>query len=299
MVVEAGGDAQPLFGCRGGDEVEHLLHRVGQGEGFGADLQLARLDPAEIEQFIDGAEQGLAAAARGFGIGALLGIEACIEQEGERAHDAMQRRADFMAHEGQEIALFLIGAFGRAARLHGLTLGADAGGHIMLDAHEGHQAAISVEDRRGAQFIDETLAVTPVIDQFDRDGALLSHRAAQQMGGCGVRPWSLQKPAIAAQDLFRRIAGDLHEGGVAEDDRAIGQIGIGDDNAGGGGGNGERQRAVKPGCRDRFERTAQIGVAARVADHIGGRGRQGHRLNHRRREGRRMGHECGSCREGR
>ena len=281
-VVQTGGQGNALLGCGGRHQVEHLAYRVDQVEGLGADLQPAGLDAAEVQQFVHRGQQRLAAAARGLGIGALFGVQIGVEQQRQRAHNAMQRRADLMAHEGQEVAFLAVGAFGRRAGLHRLALSTDPGGHVVLDADECQQLAFGIEHRRAAQFIDEALAVAPVVNQLDGYRTRLGYRAAQQVGGRGVGARPLQEAAVTAQNFLRRVAGDLQEGGVCENNRAVGQIRVGDHHPCRGGGYGQRQRTLKTYRRSGAQRVPQIGIATSIEHHFGHHGRGDHDVTHDR-----------------
>ena len=78
------------------------------------DLDLAGLDLGEIENVVDQVEQVLAAGMDGVEIFAALFLalgEAAAQHVGE-ADDRVHRRADFVAHAGQEFALGAVGGFG-------------------------------------------------------------------------------------------------------------------------------------------------------------------------------------------
>ena len=90
------------LGPRGTTRVHHLLHRV-VGE---RQLELAGLDLGQVEHVVDQAEQMLAVgpapdrARRAF-VGALA-VEP-VEHELGEAEDRVERRAQLVAHVGQEL----------------------------------------------------------------------------------------------------------------------------------------------------------------------------------------------------
>ena len=268
MVIKAGGKRQSLLGGSRGDQIKHLRHGVGQVERLRVNRELAGLDARQVEQFIDRGQHDARAACGGVGIGALLGVQAGILHERNRAHHAVQRRADLVAHEGQEVALFLVGAIGVAAGGDCLALGLHARRHVMLDAHEGDQPTGAVEYRGHAQFIDEAAAILAVVGQLNADRLALHDGAAKGVDALLLGAHALQEAAVAAEDFMRFVAGDLLEGRVDEDQRAVGQVGVSDDNAGGGRRNRQRQRAVEARRRDGLERASQPGVAAGVEDDL-------------------------------
>ena len=58
--------------------------------------------------------------ADGAGVVALLVVEWRVEQQPAHADDRVHRRADLVAHRGQERALGFVGGFGRGAGFLGL-----------------------------------------------------------------------------------------------------------------------------------------------------------------------------------
>jgi hypothetical protein len=78
------------------------------------DFEMPGFDLGEVENVVDNGKQRFAGAAYGFDAIALGGIEISRQEHGGHADDSVQRRADFMAHGGQEIA-FLAGGYFRFA----------------------------------------------------------------------------------------------------------------------------------------------------------------------------------------
>ena len=71
----------------------------------------------EVEDVVDDRQQRVAAVADGLGEVALLGVQRRVQQQAAHADDGVHRRADLVAHRGQEGALGLVGAFGDWRRL--------------------------------------------------------------------------------------------------------------------------------------------------------------------------------------
>ena len=93
--------------------VQQLHHRHAQQ--FHA--HAARLDLGQVQHVVDDGQQVLAVAADGAAVHApLLGIGALVEQHIDEAQDGGHRRADLVAHVGQERALAFHGRLGRGAR---------------------------------------------------------------------------------------------------------------------------------------------------------------------------------------
>ena len=93
---------------------QHLVHffdRQAQVERVGLDRQLAGLDPGKVEDIVDDREQTLPRTAHGLGILPLLGGQFRIQQQAGHADHAIHRRADLMAHVGQEFGLVTAGGF--------------------------------------------------------------------------------------------------------------------------------------------------------------------------------------------
>ena len=185
---------------------------------------MPRFNARQIEHLIHGGQQQFTAAPRGFRIGVLFGIKCCIKQQGNRAHHAIHGRADFMAHEGQEIAFLRIGAFRRAAgafRIAGELLTC---GDIMLNAENIAHFAIIAENRRQMQFIDKTRSILAVIDDFNVNRLAVFNRLTQRLDMARIGPRALQEAAIAPDHFFFTIARDAIKCRVGVDDGAIRQV---------------------------------------------------------------------------
>ena len=103
-----------LLGRERGDRADHLVEL----EIGGLDVELVGLDLREIEDVVDDAEQRRAGVVDLAHVVALLGIERRLEGEVRETDDGVHRRADLVAHVGQERALGLGGVLGF---LHGQT----------------------------------------------------------------------------------------------------------------------------------------------------------------------------------
>ena len=100
----------------------HAEHRDDFGQelvrraGDGLDLQLAGFDLGNVEHVVQQLQQVLAAGADGFEeVGPFLFVAAvgAADQQLGEAEDAVERRADFVAHVGEELALGAVGGFGQ------------------------------------------------------------------------------------------------------------------------------------------------------------------------------------------
>ena len=95
-----------------------------QVEGDGLQIELAGFDLGEIENVVDQREQALGAAVRHARQTRVAGRQFGLEQQLEHADHPVHRRADFVAHVGQEVALGEIRFVGHVLGAHCLvTLG--------------------------------------------------------------------------------------------------------------------------------------------------------------------------------
>ena len=86
-----------------------LLQHIAQLEGQGFELHLAGLDLRKVENVIDDGQQRLGRGLHGLQVVPLLVVELGIQRQLGHADDAVHRRADFVAHVGQEGAARLVG----------------------------------------------------------------------------------------------------------------------------------------------------------------------------------------------
>ena len=87
----------------------HVLDDVVQVQRNMLQRQLARLDLGEVENVVDDRQQRFGALADGAQIILLAGRQGGALQQAGEADDAVQRRADLVAHIGQELRLDLAG----------------------------------------------------------------------------------------------------------------------------------------------------------------------------------------------
>ena len=110
-----------------------VLDQAAQPTGILVDVELARLDARDVQDPVDELEQvGAVAADRGRPLHALVAVGFALEQELRVAEHRGHRRADLVAHVGQELGL-------GAARGLGALLGRD-------------QLAVLAPERRGVRF---------------------------------------------------------------------------------------------------------------------------------------------------
>ena len=132
VVGHPGGDMDEEFQAllvgleanHGGDVAEDVV----EPEGDVLHLQLVGLDLGKVEDVVDDAKQGVAGPLDLLQVVALLGGQFGLEGQVGHADDGVHRRADLVAHVGQEQALGLGCRLGLQPRLlHLGGLGADGG----------------------------------------------------------------------------------------------------------------------------------------------------------------------------
>jgi hypothetical protein len=132
----------------GGEEVDGFLDALVEVEGAVLHLEAAGLDLGVIEDVVDDGEERFAADVDGLDALALHVVELGVGQDVGHADDAVERRADFMAHGGEKFALgalsglrffgqLLLLGHGRAGLGDVLDLGDEMQGLTLAIAGEG------------------------------------------------------------------------------------------------------------------------------------------------------------------
>ncbi len=129
--LDDGHELEALGLGRPGQEVDDVADDVADPEVDLLDLQLAGFDLREVEDVVDDRQQRLARVPHRLRVVALAGVEIGLEQQVGHADDAVHRRADLVAHVGQEVGLQPRGLRGLVAgvghRRFGAGLGRDVG----------------------------------------------------------------------------------------------------------------------------------------------------------------------------
>ncbi len=92
-----------------GQHLGHIFYSVPQIEVDRFEFELLRFDLREVENVIDESDQRGAARAHDLGVLALFLGQLGVEQEVGHSHHTVHRRADLVAHVGQELALRSVG----------------------------------------------------------------------------------------------------------------------------------------------------------------------------------------------
>ncbi len=114
--------------------IDGFLDEHGEVEGMILELELARFDFGKVENLTDDGQQRVGALPDCLRIVALLGREIGAEQQAGHADDGVHRRADFVAHVGQEFRLGLVGVFRRFLGGDDFLLDLLALGDVFTDA---------------------------------------------------------------------------------------------------------------------------------------------------------------------
>ena len=115
---------QVLFGDAGRNQRGDVLDRLGKRKRCRVERQLAGIDLREIEDVVDDGEQRVARLDDDVGEGLLTRIELGLGKQFGHTEHAVHRRADFMAHIGEEFRLGAVGCLGLEQRLGGFGKGA-------------------------------------------------------------------------------------------------------------------------------------------------------------------------------
>ena len=212
VAIDAELDLQPGVLGAAGHEAQHSLGHLHRIDVFLRQREPAGLDLREVEDVVDQRQQMLAAFMDIAGILPVMPVAQRTEHLGDHhlgeAEDGVKRRAQLMAHIGQEFRFRAVGDFGLVAGRHGLLLGAAVGGDV---ADRYHMAAIG--NRAAGQFQD--LAV-PGVKLLGR--RVDQPRLGQEIGDRLFAEFAAEHAVagIDAQQFFEREPGRQPTGRVGE-----------------------------------------------------------------------------------
>jgi hypothetical protein len=98
------------------------------------DAQAPRLDTGKVEDVVDDGQQRLGGGLDRLQVFALLASDLGVEKQIRHADDAVHRRADLVAHVGEEVALGPARRLGGLLRLEQLDLAQLALGDVAVGA---------------------------------------------------------------------------------------------------------------------------------------------------------------------
>ncbi|MNL26187.1 hypothetical protein D3C87_1477020 [compost metagenome] len=128
---DVAGQLQALLVGAQGEHLGGLAEQLLEVEVGGFQLELAGFDLREVQDVVDDVQQRIARPLEDADVIPLLVGEDGIPQELGHADDGVHRRADLMAHGGQELALGKRGVQGLVLGLAQLRLGALALGDVL------------------------------------------------------------------------------------------------------------------------------------------------------------------------
>ena len=103
--------------------------------------------------------------------------------------------------------------------------------HVGLNAHEVREATSRIVDRGNREFIPESCSILSAVEQLDGARLPKPDRITQAHDRRGIGIGTLEKAAVQANRIARFVAGDALEPRADVDDRIVGQIRVGDDDA--------------------------------------------------------------------
>ena len=103
LLVDRAGDFQSLALGALTEKLDHILDRLDRIEHHLFQVDFAGFDLGEVENLVDDLEQVFGGAFDGLGEPGLVIVQPALQQQFRHAHDAVHRRADLVAHVGEEL----------------------------------------------------------------------------------------------------------------------------------------------------------------------------------------------------
>ena len=122
--IDAHDQFEVLFGDARRHQRRDVLDRFGKPEGRRVQRQLAGIDLGEIENVVDDGEQRVAGFDDDIGEGLLARVKLGLGEQFGHAQHAIHRRADLVAHIGQEFRFGAVGGLGLEQGFGGFGEGA-------------------------------------------------------------------------------------------------------------------------------------------------------------------------------
>ncbi len=235
------------------DQREHIVDHLLHAEVGHLQPQLAGLDLRQVQDVVDDVQQVF---GRGGDLAHLVELARVVEaaaQQVRQAQDRIHRRADLVAHVGQEIALGAVGLIGLLACSHQLGVGLRErrGAHlqqlfgavavllelfgvalelrnVLEDTDVVGDAALVVAQRRKAQPFAVDVAVARQAAHLAFPAAVLLHRLEHGGHEQAVAAVAAQQRDRMAHHVIEGVAGDAGEGRV---DVQKAQLVVGDHDA--------------------------------------------------------------------
>ena len=224
------GELEPLLVAQRGERLHDVAHHLAQAERDALELQPVGLDAREVEDVVEQPQQRLRRGAGDADELTLLGAELGLDHQVQHADDTVHRRADLMAHAGQEVALAEARRLRRLLRepqlpLAGAQLGIDplALGDVAQHHDPAEQRAVRVPQRPAGDAHGHPFGDPGVAQELLDVGRLLAarrQRERQLVGGEG-RNGVGEEDAVGRRPVLRaaRRGADADDalGGAVED----------------------------------------------------------------------------------
>ena len=188
-----------------------------RSNGSGHEVEPAGLDAREVQQVVDQAEQRLGRVLERRQVLALHAPQRRVEQQLRHADHRVHRRADLVAHVGEEVALGAARGLGRLARLLQLLRGLLLLRHVAGDRVD----QPLLDERRRLPRQPAVGAVRPAIAVLEQQRALAGRVALGFLGG-GVAVVGMDELDVGpAHQLLERVAERFLPGGVQPAEVAV------------------------------------------------------------------------------
>ncbi|OIQ87435.1 hypothetical protein GALL_306860 [mine drainage metagenome] len=226
--VDARHQRQVLPPGLGGQKLGHAFDHVGQGEVFFLDAHAPGFDLGKIENVVDDVQQGIGRFHDGMDLRALLSVEGRIEQQLGHAQHAVHRRADFVAHGGDEFRLHARGFQCGIPRLRQFLLVTLALGDVGADRDVLVGFSPAVQERHDGGIDPVVFALFVAVPDLAfphislRNGAPHVEKEFRRMVA------GFENAVVLPEQLFTAVSADLAEFVVDVGDLA-GLVGDGDD----------------------------------------------------------------------
>ncbi len=239
-------DAQPLVARRLADDRGDAVEDRGKREVGAFQLQSIGLDLRQIEDVVDDRKQVAAGVVDLVEALDLFRRRAASAQQVVEADDGVDRRADFVAHVGQEAALGETRRLGLLARVRQFFGAADDQlfemvamavelladtllfGDVVLDRDVVRDASVGLAQRRDDGELDILAAVLAPVDELALPRTAVHQRFPHGGVGFGGRTAGIEQARILSDQRFARVTGVVDESLVNVLDA---RCGVGDDDA--------------------------------------------------------------------
>ena len=177
------------------EQAGHGLGHSSTSTGTLFELQLAGLDLREVEDVVDDRQQALARLGDHLGEAALARRHVACRQQLGHHHDAVHRRADLVAHGGEEVGLGAVGGLGGVARLAQVAVRSATSCSRLRRCASSRASRSRMSPQHAVEAVDQfaDLAVARVLDRARRScaaggtRAMAAHQPLQRPGDAALQ----------------------------------------------------------------------------------------------------------------